>query len=230
MARGLVISASDTGAGKTVIAGGLVAALRSGGLDAVPYKPVESGCEDAEAPADGLALWQACGRAASLEAICPVRLREPLAPNLAARAEGAILDEDAIRAGYEALAAAHAAVIVETAGGACSPLTDRWLAADLARELELPLLLVVPDRLGAIHQALAARAGAEARGARVTAVLLNGVDPEPDGTQAGNLAELQRLAPDLLLGAVPPLRPVADRDVAGMTLLAALPDLEALLG
>jgi len=229
MARGLLISASDTGAGKTVVAAAIVRALRRAGRDAVAYKPVESGCADPARPADGLALWEAGDGAAPLDAVCPLRLAAPIAPNLAARAEGARLTEAAIQAAHEALARAHEVVIVETAGGACSPLTDRWLAADLARELALPVLLVVPDRLGAIHQALAAHAGATACGARVVAVLLNTVDPAPDGTQAGNRAELERLRPGLRIAALGHL-PAGDPQQAAAAVSAALGDLEGLLG
>jgi len=222
-----MISGSDTGVGKTLVAAGLIRALRTRGVDAVGYKPVESGCSDTSEPTDGNALWQASEGVEDLAIVCPVRLIEPLAPNLAARAQDLRLHESSIRSGFERLAARHDLVVVEGAGGACSPLTDRWLSADMAKDLDIPVLVVVPDRLGAINQALSASACLEMHGARTAAVILNASTEETDGSSAGNKAEIERLLKGVPVIRVGFLGGSPDQDAVESALVGAMsiPDL-----
>ncbi len=189
--NGLFITASDTGVGKTRIACQLLHAAAARGLPVRARKPVESGCiEEAGTllAADGRALARAAGD--DEHRVTPLRLRAALAPDQAARQEGRRLYLDELEQAATAGIGAEDFLIVEGAGGFCSPLAEDGLNADLARRLGLPLVIVVADRLGAINQALLSLRAAEAEGLKVRALVLNEV--EPGAALPGNGADLRR--------------------------------------
>jgi dethiobiotin synthetase len=88
-----------------------------------------------------------------LNAVNPVWLRTPAAPYVAAMIENRMIDLDLIREGYAGLRAAHDAVLVEGVGGWLVPILQNYAVADLAREFDLPVLVVVANRLGALNHA-----------------------------------------------------------------------------
>lgn len=191
--RGVFLTATDTGVGKTFVGTRLVHALSRQGRRVAVRKPVESGCamQDGELqPADALALQAAAGNREALQVICPYRFRHALSPPRAASLAGARLPLAALRVaaldGRDGSDWLH----VEGAGGICSPIAEDGLNADLAAALGLPLVLVVPDRLGGINQALMGLAAAERHGLRVAALVLNRVtaQTDPDLDNAGELA------------------------------------------
>jgi dethiobiotin synthetase len=171
MMRGLFITGTGTGVGKTYIAALVARALRSSGCRIGVYKPAASGCElrhgELISP-DAVALWEAAGRPATLEQVCPQRFAAPLAPHLAARAEGRRVDAELLREGLRYWQEAFGAVIVEGAGGLMSPLSDADYNADLAADFGYPLVVVAANELGTINATLQTLivARSEARGAR----------------------------------------------------------------
>jgi dethiobiotin synthetase len=201
----LFITGTDTGVGKTHLARLLVESLHGRSERIRPRKPVESGCrrEGSELlPADGIALWEATGRAEPLEAVCPYRLEHALAPDRAARLERVTLKlSDLVEACH---GEGDAILIVEGAGGFLSPLTDDGLNADLAVALGLPVLLVAADRLGCINHVLLTAESIAARGLELAAVVLNPLPGQPGPEGMDNLVDLQerfrekvaRLAPE----------------------------------
>ncbi len=171
--RGVFITATDTGAGKTYVGCRLVTALRRSGVVVAPRKPVESGCAagDSElAPQDGLAYWRACEGEVPLYTICPHRLAVPASPERAARLAGRRLTLEML---VEACDADSGIRIVEGAGGFYSPIAEQALNADLAHRLGLPVLLVVADRLGCVNHALLTAEAIRRRDLRLLAVVMN---------------------------------------------------------
>lgn len=171
------------------------------------YKPAASGgrwdgsrwrYDDAES------LWQAAGQPLTLADVCPQCFPAPLAPPRAAAAAGQSIDDHLLRAGIRPWLAASDLVIVEGVGGLLSPLSDTDLVADLARDLGLPLVIVAPNRLGTINQALETEFVARhyRGGLPLAGVVLNDVasaNPLLDPSQASNAADLAaRLASGLL--------------------------------
>lgn len=192
MRRGLFISATDTGAGKTFLATRLAAALTAAGKRVAVRKPVESGCPEIEGrllPQDAEALRQAAGGWEPLQAVCPYPLREPLSPPRAARRMKRKLFLDDL-VGACTMPKEAELMLVEGAGGLFAPLAEDALNADLAEALGLPVLLVVPDRLGAINQALLGIHAITHRGLRLAAVVLNPIDPQ-QAPAMDNLADLR---------------------------------------
>lgn len=194
MTQGVFITGTDTGVGKTWIGTALAHVLSQRGLRVRVRKPVESGCladSDGLRPQDAIALHEASGSHEPLERVCPYRLEAPLSPERAAALEGLPLSLERLVNGCKAGVAKDDFLLVEGAGGFCSPLTADGLNADLALALGLPVLLVTADRLGAIHQVLVTAEAIQRRGLTLAGVVLNQVAPASD-TRMDNAADLAR--------------------------------------
>ncbi len=190
--RGLFVTGTDTGVGKTEVACALLRLARAAGIDAVGMKPAQSGATDGE-PTDAERLRDACDRVEPFEAICPYVLGAPLAPAVAARLEGRTLSLPRIVDAARALAARHDAVVVEGAGGLLVPLTEEATYAELAKALGLPVVVVGRAGLGTInHTALTVEA-LRARGIAIAAIVLNRAAPVDDPSVPHNAAEIARL-------------------------------------
>jgi dethiobiotin synthetase len=190
--RGLFITGTDTGVGKTEVACALVRAARAAGRDVVALKPAQSGVVPGE-PSDAERLRAAMAGALSLEEICLYSFRAPLAPAVAARMEGREVSLSAIVARARALGARHEAVLVEGAGGLLVPLTERDTYADLAEALGLPVLVVARAGLGTVnHTALTVEA-LRRRGLTLAGIVLDRAAPADDPSVPHNPAEIARL-------------------------------------
>jgi dethiobiotin synthetase len=169
----LLITGTDTDAGKTVLTTALAAywytycsSQRLGMM-----KPIQSGVGDRELYQRLFALDQ------SADEITPLYFQAPLAPPLAAQKEGLGIDLAKAWSGFTALQRRCDWVLVEALGGLGSPVTDELTVADLARDWQLPAVLVVPVKLGAIGQAVANVALARSAGVQLRGIVLNCVTP-----------------------------------------------------
>lgn len=197
----LLVTGTDTGVGKTVIAAALILARRQAGLRALGFKPVESGVDGTE-PADSAILAGASGVAEALAA--PIaRLREPLAPAVAAEREGVVVDRQAIESRIGALRAAGWSLVVEGAGGLLVPLAWSYTVLDLAARVGLEAVIVGRAGLGTLNHVQLTVEALQRRGVAVRAVVLNGHADPPDLAEATNPAALGRLLPDIRVITVP---------------------------
>lgn len=202
--RGLFVTGTDTGVGKTLVACALARGLRRRGLDVGVMKPVETGV-GAAGPVDARALRDAAGVEDDLERICPQSFALPAAPSVAAAAEGRALDRRALQAAFDTLRARHEFLLVEGAGGLLVPLAEDYSMADLAGELGLPLLVVARASLGTINHTRLTLEAAQGRGLVVTGVVISHGPVPLSAADARNLAALRDLLGRRLLGEVPPL-------------------------
>lgn len=157
MNRGIFVTGTDTGVGKTVVAGALAALLRSRGIGVGVMKPVASGCRqiDGELHCADAQFLKTCAGVSDLEReIVPVRLRHPLAPYVAARLEKKKIDLKAVLRQFQQLRRRHDFLIVEGVGGWLVPITAKLTVADLAAEMRLPVLVVARLSLGTINHTL----------------------------------------------------------------------------
>jgi dethiobiotin synthetase len=206
MTKAVFIAGTDTGIGKTHAACSLLHALRVAGYTACGMKPVASGC--VETPLglrndDALAL-QAAGSDASLPyaLINPVALRDPLSPHLAAAHDGVGVSLAPMRAAFDQLCVTHSRVVVEGIGGWQVPLAPGLFAADIAKQWQLPVILVVGLRLGCLNHALLSAQAIVADGCRLLGWVGNRIDPAMDAVEE-NLATLRELVPAPCLGVLP---------------------------
>jgi len=206
MGGGLFITGTDTGIGKTFVACGIAALLRDSGYRIGVMKPAEAGCVEKDGvlfPEDAVKLKQASACDLPLEKICPYRYREPLAPSVAAERAGGQIDVDRLIAIYDEISAAHDLTLVEGAGGLMVPLLPSYTYADLARVLKLPMLVVAPNRLGAINHLVLTLEHASCRGLRVLGYVLNTFQDEPSLAAETNRAALSVLTAIPCLGEIP---------------------------
>jgi dethiobiotin synthetase len=202
--RGLFVTGTDTGVGKTLVACALVRALRARGLDVGVMKPVETGV-GGRGPLDALALRRAAGVADPLEEVCPQHFALAAAPAVAARAERRAVDLEALLATFRGLAARHAMLVVEGAGGLLVPVGKGDTLADLAREMALPLLVVARATLGTINHTVLTLEAAAARGLALAGVVISHCDGPLSQPAEANLTELRRALGSRLVGEIPPL-------------------------
>ncbi len=191
--NGYFISGSDTDVGKTYIACQIVDQLIQRGIKVETRKPVESGCTVSEngdlITHDALALQRANGNRESIERIAAFRYRAALAPPRAARLEGEKIRITQLIDACQRDQPDHR-LIVEGAGGFYSPLAENGLNADLASALQLPVVIIVNDRVGAVNQALLTMHAVESRQLRIAAIVLNQVKPLND-TEMDNAEDIQ---------------------------------------
>jgi dethiobiotin synthetase len=218
--RGLFVTATDTGVGKTEVACGLVRGWRARGLDVGAMKPAQSGVGAGE-PSDADRLRAATGDADPPELVCPYSFPAPLAPAVAARLAGVEISLPRVLEAARALAARHAALVVEGAGGLLVPLTARETYADLAVALGLPVLVVARAGLGTVNHAALTAEALRARGLALLGFVLNRAAPVADPSEPHNAAEIERLTGAPVLAALPYLPDPAAR-AARMADLAPL--------
>jgi dethiobiotin synthetase len=202
--RALFVTGTDTGVGKTVVTAAIAALAVATGRRTAVYKPAQTGVEPG-APGDLEFVRAAAGESPLLWTACAYRLREPLAPSVAARLEGTAIEPSLLAETYRRQAEDADVALVEGAGGLLVPLAGGYSMADLAQDLGLPVLVVARPGLGTLnHTALTAEV-ARARGLEVAGVVLCGFPPEPDLAMATNPKEIVRLTGAPLLGALPAL-------------------------
>jgi dethiobiotin synthetase len=188
--RFLLVTGTDTGVGKTVVACGLAAALRGAGRRVQAVKPVESGCDDSAPDGeDGALLATAARQHSPLRAL--VRLRAPLAPPVAAEREGVALRPADWETELRRLAAGHEVVLVEGAGGLLSPLAWGYDARGLAQALGAAALLVGADRLGTLNHCLLTREALASARVPLLGVVLSAPE-RADAATGGGAAALAR--------------------------------------
>ena len=193
--RGLFVTGTDTGVGKTFVTAGLARLLSDRGLRVGVMKPVETGCDrcgDDLLPADAVQLLTAAGGHQDLSSVCPYRFEAPLAPDMAARQAGRSIDPIVILDRFRTVAASHDIVLVEGAGGLLVPIWERYTMADLAGDVGLPLLVVTASRLGAVSHTLLTLEHARFRGLPVAAYVLNQLTDAVDDAMSTNADLLAR--------------------------------------
>lgn len=181
------ITGTDTNAGKTYATCLMLEELRRQGIDAVAYKPVSCGDRD-----DATRLAAASG-GLPIEEINPVHLNTPVAPLVAGMLENHPVDPQILIDGYHQLAAKHTQVLVEGAGGWEVPIAPNFRVSDLAKALNLSVILVVANRLGALNHTLLSVEAIRAKGLQCTGIILNQLDDELDTAMITNKGLIEKL-------------------------------------
>ncbi|GAB7026198.1 dethiobiotin synthase [Geotalea toluenoxydans] len=204
--KGIFITGTDTGVGKTIVSAVLARLLANKGLSVGVMKPVTSGCmeigskllsEDAE-----LLKWAVHTREDDPD-MTPYLLREPLAPSVAAELDKVRIDFSIIKAAYERLAAKHDFVIVEGAGGLMVPLAGGLLTADLINHLNLPVAVVARPNLGTVNHTLLTTFTARQMDIPVKGIIVNNYPSAPNKAEEYAPHMLGSLSGAPLLGVFP---------------------------
>ena len=192
MSQGFFVTGTDTGVGKTLVVCALLHAFASAGKSTIGMKPVAAGSENGRW-ADVDALAGASTVLAPAKLVNPYAFEPAIAPHIAAELAGARIEIETIARAYADLCRRAEIVVVEGVGGFLVPLNERDTAADLARRLALPVVLVVGMRLGCLNHALLTRAQIAACGLRCAGWVANCIAPDMPRIEENMRALNQRL-------------------------------------
>lgn len=208
MNRGIFITGTDTGVGKTLVAAALAIALKQTGRTVGVMKPIETGVSaSTAAQSDAARLRSIIDSEEQLGAVCPYRFALPVAPLAAAQAEHRTIDPDTIRKVYRLLAGRYDCTVVEGVGGVFVPITPATDVTDLIVRLKLPVVVVGRSGLGGINHARLTIEALRRKRIPVAALVLN--QPQPARSKLARIQErttvklLQKQAGVPVLGPLP---------------------------
>jgi len=173
-ARGVFITGTDTGVGKTIVTAAVVTALTAKGINTGVMKPIVTGVGECTAGLpDPDWLTTITGLCDPPDLIAPYRFRTAAAPLIAAARDGQAIEPARIIGAFQALSARHDCVVVEGIGGVIVPITPDFFIADLARQMGLPVLIVARAGLGSINHTLLTLECLRSRGAPILGLIFN---------------------------------------------------------
>lgn len=218
MAKGYFITGTDTGVGKSWCSAGLMAKLKHQGHMVAGMKPVASGCRNTTEGLrndDALLLQSQASIELPYETINPFAYEPPIAPHIAAQFAARPIQIDIIRDDYLRIAGQVEQVIVEGVGGWKVPLNENETVADLAKALDLPVIMVVGLRLGCINHALLTAEAIRSDGCELVGWIANTLD----AGMVGQTTVIETLAARLeapLLSVLPYMSELSAADIAAV--------------
>jgi dethiobiotin synthetase len=183
--RGVFVTGTGTEVGKTAVAAAIARTAASSGQRVAVFKPAVSGLDEG-GEADHELLRRAAGSGQSDDEIAPYRFGPPVSPHLAAELAGSAIDPQVVLEAARAAAEDADLLVCEGVGGFLVPLTRDWLVRDLARELDLPVVVAASAGLGTINHTLLTLESVRAAGLRAAAVVLTPWPVEPSELERSN--------------------------------------------
>jgi dethiobiotin synthetase len=211
--RGLFVTATDTGVGKTILSAALLATMSAAGEQVRAHKPVVTGLEEPAGawPPDHELL--AAMADMTPEDVAPLRYGPAVSPHLAAQLAGERIDQADLVARAQKAGDEKTALIVEGVGGLLAPLADDYTVRDLAVALDLPLLIAARQGLGTINHTLLTLQSARAAGLDVRAVVLTPWSEQPSEMEQSNRETVARMG-DIEVATLSHVRSPAVADLA----------------
>ena len=204
--RGLFVTGTDTGVGKSVLAAAICAALARRGERVAAFKPVVTGTDDppGDWPRDHELLAAQTGQLP--EEVCPRAFGPAVSPHLAAQLAGESLEPGTLAAAARTAFEGTDVLIAEGVGGLLVPFAPDFLVRDLAVALGLPLVVAARSGLGTINHTLLTVEAARAAGLAVMGVVMTPWPDQPDRVAASNRETVQRLS-GVPVSGLPPTTP-----------------------
>jgi len=206
--RGIFVTGTDTGVGKTLVASALVRCLTQRGIDVGVMKPIEAGVSQSlRMQSDGARLRRVAGISDPMTEVCPYIFRLPVAPLSAARGERTVVRVMTILRAFRNLRQKHTLMVVEGVGGVYVPITQLLNVSDIIYRMKLPAIVVGQAGLGGINHALLTLQALRLRKIPIVALVLN--QRHPVRTRTARLQEqstvslLRRLAGVPVIGPLP---------------------------
>ena len=220
MLKGIFITGTDTGVGKTFVTACLTTFLREQKMNPIPYKPIQSGAiktgqgliaEDVEV------YRKVLGFTDKQEKYCSYALERPVSPHLAAKKEGRKISFEEIGGHFNALKNNHDFIVVEGAGGLGVPLIEEkdriHLTGELIQQLQLPILLVTHPGLGTINHTLLSVSYAKSLGIPVLGLIVNQWPEQPTEMAKDNIQMIEKLCQIPILGLLPSVPAPAEEHI-----------------
>lgn len=201
------VTGTDTGVGKTMVSAAILEAAKSAGKRTLGMKPIASGCEQTSAGLrndDALVLQHAATESLTYELVNPVALEPAIAPHVAAVQAGRTVTVDRLVGFCRGMQMRPAdLLLIEGAGGWRVPLNDRETYADVPRELNVPVILVVALKLGCINHALLSAEAIRSDGLQLVGWVANRAEPEAMSCEQETLDYLMEQLPARCMGVLP---------------------------
>ncbi len=216
--RGLFVAGTGVGVGKTIVTAGIVRALRMSDIDAVPAKPIQTGCiqTDTELMAPDLEYCLAVSGVKPAEGerelMCPFRYKPTCSPHLAGRLAGSYPSTSVIIECLESLTGKHDMVVAESVGGVLTPMNESRTMLDLMLEIGWPILLVASGSPGTINHALLSLVALRNVGIQPVGVVVNHYSREPDIVGRHHPAAIEGFGKVKVMAEVPYIEECEDRD------------------
>jgi dethiobiotin synthetase len=191
--RGLFVTGTDTGVGKSVVAAAICAGLAAQGRRVAAFKPVVTGLDDppGEWPYDHELLASVTGQEPS--AVAPWQFGPPASPHLAAELAGVTLEPPELLAAARRAGAYADALVCEGVGGLMVPITPGYLVRDFALDMRMPVVVAARPGLGTINHTLLTLEAARAAGLDPIAVVMTPWPSEPSRLEQSNRETVERL-------------------------------------
>jgi dethiobiotin synthetase len=205
--NGLFITATDTGVGKTLIAGAIAKILRQKGKKVGVFKPVATSCKKTKqglVSEDAEFLAHCADSEFGIDIINPVTFKIPAAPFACEKAEGKKVDFGKIKAAYEQICKKSDSVIVEGIGGVRVPITKDTDVLSLAKAFNLPVVIIARSKLGTINHTLLTIDAVRRAGLSLAGVIINGYDEKTkDYAEKTNAAIIEEFGKIRITATVP---------------------------
>lgn len=207
MTKGIFITGTDTGIGKTIVAGGIVAALKNRGINIGVMKPFETGISKLNGSwqlQDGEFLKKAAGVKDHDNLITPFCFKNPVAPYVAANLENIRIDLNEVHHAFSKLTSKYQFILVEGAGGLLVPIKNNYLYTNLIKDFDIPVVIVARPGLGTINHTLLTINAAQSYGLKVTGIIFNNYNNCDYGTaEKTNPKIIKELSGISILGEIP---------------------------
>jgi dethiobiotin synthetase len=193
--RGVFVTGTDTGVGKSIVAAAICAALAGRGDRVAALKPAVTGLDEppGEWPADHELLSMTASAGQTPDDVAPYRFGPPVSPHLAAELAGERIEPTRLLDAARGAAMASDALVVEGVGGLLVPLTAGYLVRDLALDIRLPVVIAARTGLGTINHTLLTIEAARSAGLRVAGVVMTPWSAHPEPIEHSNREAVERL-------------------------------------
>lgn len=212
MNHSFFITGTDTGIGKTFVTSYLTASLRKKGVQAVPYKPIQSGgiVKDGQLRSEDVAFYKMLSALPySEEQLCTYCFNDPVSPHLAMKRSDDTIHIPTIINQLKQLQAENEVVFVEGAGGLAVPLIDEekktYMMTDFIKDLQLPLLIVTQPNLGSINHTLMTISYAQSEHIPIAGMIVNQMPKSPNTMQRDNVDMIEKLSGIPIVAMIPPI-------------------------
>lgn len=217
MARGFFVTGTDTGVGKTIIAGAIIKAIQFLGHKTCGMKPVESGCGlegDTLIPFDGTLLKQYSHSDEPITLITPCCLKSPLAPLPASEIDGIRVNISEIKNAFHKLQSKYETIVVEGIGGLMVPITEDYFSIDIMKDFGLPLIIVAKPGLGTINHIMLTVHHALEKGLDIAGIVLNYAQPPENSlAEETNPRLLEQICQIPVIGTFPYLKKLEENEI-----------------
>lgn len=200
--KGIFVTGTDTGVGKTVVAAAIAWNLTQAGKRVALMKPVQTGTI-VSGPTDIEFVQKVLGADYSLDVSCPYMFSDPVAPLVASMLVGERIDIKKIKDSYSRLSSDNDFVIVEGAGGLLVPILEDYFMSDLALDLDLPVLIVTRPNLGTLNHTFLTLESAKKRGLDVAGIVISNFPWNPGLPEQTNPELILSMTGDNILGVIP---------------------------